>query len=122
MPCVSSPIAAGAGPTALEMVPETSQPTNKTINTLSKLSFIFFFEREGNVVTDYWIEDGLPLLGIDIEPADGLPAIEVLLEGYSHSIDAARSLHVHFSHDAEEDGLDITDDHGKTTILRFENG
>lgn len=80
------------------------------------------FEREGNVVTDYWIEDGLPLLGIDIEPADGLPAIEVLLEGYSHSIDAARSLHVHFSHDAEEDGLDITDDHGKTTILRFENG
>jgi Family of unknown function (DUF5335) len=78
------------------------------------------FEREADVVTDYWIEDGLELVGVDIDPDGELPTVEVLLEGYSHSIVGVRSLNVHYSHTAEDDGLDIADANGKTTILRFE--
>jgi hypothetical protein len=78
------------------------------------------FEREGDVVTDYWIEDGLVLVGVDVDPDGELPAVEVMLEGYSHSITGVRSLNVHYAYQAEDDGLDIADEHGKTTILRFE--
>ena len=78
------------------------------------------FEREGDVVTDYWIEDGLALAGLDIDPIGELPTVQILLEGYSHSIAHVRSLIVHYTHSAEEDGLDIADLNGKTTILRFQ--
>lgn len=75
---------------------------------------------EGDVVTDYWIEDGLELAGVDIDPNGELPTVEIQLGGYSHSIADARSLNVHYTLTAEADGLDISDTHGKTTILRFE--
>jgi len=78
------------------------------------------FEREGDVVNDYWIEDGLPLAGIDLDPNGELPSIEILLEGYSHSIPDVRRVDVHYSQAVEDDGLDITDERGKTTIFRFE--
>ncbi|MEO5858586.1 MAG: hypothetical protein ABIR33_06515 [Pyrinomonadaceae bacterium] len=78
------------------------------------------FERDGDVVNDYWIEDGLVLAGIDLDPNRELPTVEILLEGYSHSIADVRSLAVHYSQAAEGDGLDITDVNGKTTIFRFE--
>ena len=78
------------------------------------------FDRSGETVTDYWIEDGLPLDGIDIDPNRHLPTIEILLDGYSHSINGVRSLNAHYSHLLEDDGLDIVDADGKTTVLRFE--
>ena len=78
------------------------------------------FEREGDVTNDYWIEDGLALVGIDLDPNGELPTVEILLEGYSHSISGVRSLDVHYSQAAGDDGLDITDLLGKTTLFRFE--
>ena len=76
------------------------------------------FERDGDVVDDYWIEDGLALLGIDADPNG--KAVEILLEGYSHTVADARSLAVHYFQNGREDGLDIADEKGRTTILRFE--
>lgn len=78
------------------------------------------FENADEVVHDYWIEDGLPLIGIDINVTGELPAIEIMLESYVHSVDDARDLRVHYSLDGSEDGIDITRSDGTTTILRFE--
>lgn len=78
------------------------------------------FENAGDVVNDYWIEDGLSLLGVDVEVNGDVPAIEIRLDSYSHSVNDARSLKVHYSFEGDEDGIDITGNDGKITILRFE--
>ena len=78
------------------------------------------FEKHDDIMVDYWVESGLPLIGMDIDLSGKRPSIEVLLEGYSHSITNVRSLDAHFSPEGDEDGLDIRHDDGKTTILRFE--
>ncbi|MGD9563038.1 MAG: hypothetical protein AB7F88_09230 [Pyrinomonadaceae bacterium] len=78
------------------------------------------FENTADVVNDYWLEDGLPLLGVDVEVND-LPTVEILLDSYSHSVNDVRSLKVHYTLKGDEDGMDITGSDGKTTILRFEN-
>ena len=80
------------------------------------------FEREGDVTNDYWIEDGLMMLGIDVDVKGASPDIEVLLDGYSHSIAAARKLKVYYSVEGDEEGLDIIGDDSKITVLRFEHG
>ncbi|MEQ1763565.1 MAG: DUF5335 family protein [Pyrinomonadaceae bacterium] len=80
------------------------------------------FEREGDVTNDYWIENGLALVGIDLDPNGELPTVEVLLDGYSHSVDDVRKLKVYYSIEGNEEGLDITWDDGRITVLRFEHG
>ena len=80
------------------------------------------FEREGDVLTDYWIEDGLELVGVDIDPGGGVPTIMILLDGYSHAIVNVHHLDVHYSNSSEDDGLDIASGTGDTAILRFEKG
>lgn len=79
-----------------------------------------FFENAGDVVQDYWIEDGMPLLGIEVALTDELPTIELMLNTYSHSVSNVRNLTIHLSLEGDEDGIDIIGNDGKTTILRFE--
>jgi hypothetical protein len=79
------------------------------------------FESAADVVNDYWIEDGLPLSGIDVDVNGELPAIEIMLGSYTHSVSDVRSLKVHYSLEGNEDGVDITGNDGNTTVLRFEN-
>ena len=70
---------------------------------------------------DYWIESDLPLTGIDVDrQAEGI-GMTLILGGYTHEIRDARSLAIRFSAGGDEDGVDITDASGNTTILRFEN-
>jgi len=78
------------------------------------------FEQSQGVTNDFWIEDGLPILGIDLDSSGDRPTVEVLLNGYSHSVADAQGLNVHFSLDGDEDGLDIIHGNGTSTILRFE--
>lgn len=71
---------------------------------------------------DFWIEDGLPLSGIDVDARENEPTVEIMLgEEFTHTIKNARYVKISFSSDEANDGLDITDAEGKTTILRFEN-
>ncbi len=79
------------------------------------------FENDRGVVNDYWIEDGLPLKGLDIDVDGELPSIEIMFSGYSHSVNNARGLKIHYSLEGNEDGIDITGNDGKTTVLRFED-
>jgi hypothetical protein len=84
-----------------------------------KTRLAIFEEREG-VANDLWVESGLPLIGMDIDLTGERHSMEVLLDGYSHSVANVRGLDAHFSHEGDEDGLDILHDDGKSTILRFE--
>jgi Family of unknown function (DUF5335) len=74
------------------------------------------FENEN----DYWLENGLPLVGIDVDTRGERSAIEIMLGNFTHTIRDARNIKILLSFDGSEDGLDITDCEGRTTILRFE--
>lgn len=68
---------------------------------------------------DYWLEDGLPLTGIDFDRRKN--AIQIMLNNeITHTISDVRKVQASFSLDEINDGLDITDAEQRTTILRFE--
>jgi len=79
------------------------------------------FDIRDGVVNDLWIEDGVPLIGIDIDTKEGKRTIGIAFENFRHSIENV--LKIIQVNDSEEvgEGLDIQDDEGKTTALRFEN-
>ena len=77
------------------------------------------FEIHDGVVNDLWIEDGAPLVGIDIDTKDGKRTIGIALEHFRHSIENVTTI-TQINGETVEGGLDIRDDEGKTTILRFE--
>lgn len=78
------------------------------------------FEQNDDIMNDYWIEDGLPLVAVDAYPDNGDTNVEILFDKYTHSIDGAAKL-VSVGGDGTDQGLDISDAEGKTTIMRFEN-
>lgn len=78
------------------------------------------FETQGQRMNDFWIEDGLPLIGFTVEPGGTAPTVEIALKSYSHTVENASSVTVHFSLAGDEDGIDVLDSAGRTTILRFE--
>jgi len=88
------------------------------------------FEGEPGDMRDYWLEDGLPLAGIDIDAhAEGAPTIEIMLgesetigsRTMTHVVKDVSSLKIVLSRDKDGDGLEIRDAEGSTTFLRFEN-
>ena len=79
------------------------------------------FERSNNVVNDYWLENGLPLVGIDIDTNAELPSVQITVGNFTHMADNAENLLFHFSLSGNEDGIDISCAHGQTTVLRFES-
>ena len=78
------------------------------------------FELNKDVVNDYWLEDGLPLIAIGIEPAASDNSVEIMVGDMTHVIEGAIKLTAHFTSSGFEDGLDILDRHSRVTILRFE--
>lgn len=78
------------------------------------------FETRDGVANDFWIEDGLPLVALDVYTKNGKTRVDILFENYTHPIDDAANL-VHIGGDEGGHGLDIQDADGKTTLLRFEN-
>ena len=88
------------------------------------------FEGEPGNMTDYWLEDGLPLEGIDIDSnGANAPSVEIMLGSpekagsrtFTHKIERARFAKIVLSVSGESDGLEIENDEGAVTILRFEN-
>lgn len=89
-----------------------------------------FEKAAGGATIDYWIEDELPLAGIDADArGKDFPTVEIMLgdaeESGSHHltrvVGGARTMKIILSADGKTDGLEIEDAEGKTTILRFEN-
>ncbi|MFT3744830.1 MAG: DUF5335 family protein [Pyrinomonadaceae bacterium] len=79
------------------------------------------FERHGENVMDYWLESGLPFISAAIDSHKDRANIQISLGGFSHEIVDAAELKFIFSRAGDEDGLDVTDTQGRTTILRFQN-
>ena len=78
------------------------------------------FEPSGDIINDYWIEDDLPLVAVDTYPDNGDTNVEILFDKYTHAIDGAAKL-VSVGAEGKDEGLDISDAKGKTTVMRFEN-
>jgi hypothetical protein len=83
----------------------------------------------GEVMADYWLEDGLPLAGIDLDThGKGAPTLEIMLGGegetgsnMTHTVDRVQKITLQLTVDGQDDGLEIEDEGGVTTILRFES-
>ena len=80
------------------------------------------FENINNTTIDYWLEDGLPLTGISVDSAGGSLSIELMIGSIAHVVKNVRNMKLVFSADGNEDGIDLMDADGRTTILRFETG
>ena len=78
------------------------------------------FDIRDGVVNDLWIEDGVPLVGIDVDTKDGRRTIGIAFEHFRHSIENVSAIS-RVSDEEAGGGLDIEDDEGKTTALRFED-
>jgi hypothetical protein len=78
---------------------------------------------EDGVEEDFWIEDGLPLTGLDFDPdGEDAPSVQIMLGGESagarnltHTVCCVNRL----SHEPGG-GLEFESDDGSKTVLRFE--
>jgi len=80
------------------------------------------FEPSRGVAADYWLECGLPLVGIDLDARDEAPSVQIMVGSLTHEIKNAVKLSCQFTTAGNEDGLDILDSNGRMTVLRFEAG
>ncbi|MDM7921437.1 MAG: DUF5335 family protein [Pyrinomonadaceae bacterium] len=71
---------------------------------------------------DFWLESGLPLTGIDVDVHAGRQTVEIVLGDFTHITKDVKAVKFILSHTGEEDGVDVEDFDGKTTVLRFEAG
>jgi hypothetical protein len=78
------------------------------------------FERDGDVVSDYWLESGEAFAGVDIDTSGSRRAIQILVGEMEHAVVDPQVCKFILTCSGEEDGLDITDLEGRTTVLRFE--
>ena len=79
-----------------------------------------------DVESDYWLEDGLLLSGIDLDLDDKCgPYIEIMLQSQAqkhmtHSIAAVKRVGLE-TNQGVDDSLEIEDAAGTVTIMRFES-
>lgn len=79
------------------------------------------FEPSSGVAADYWIECGLPLIGVDLDMHGDVLAVQIMAGSLTHEIKNAVKLSYHLTASGDEDGLDVLDRDGQMTVLRFEN-
>ena len=104
---------------------KTSGDWTKLLNYYSKQNEgrrtrLGVFELKGDVVNDYWLEGGLPLVGVAVEHGNGRDSVIITLGQLTHVVRNAIKLTFHCTSSGYEDGLDILDRDDRTTILRFE--
>ena len=78
------------------------------------------FEREDEVVNDYWIESGLEFSAVSLDLDGALPSLQIEIGNYLHKVANIIRVAIKLSSSGDEDGLDILDGDGRTTVLRFE--
>jgi hypothetical protein len=78
------------------------------------------FEMPNGIANDYWIEDGLPLVALDTYTSDGKTRVDIVFENYTHSINGVTEL-AEVGGKGTDSGLDIAEEAGRTTVMRFED-
>lgn len=87
------------------------------------------FVGEARGTQDYWIEDGLPLASVTVEPKETVADIEMIFasksdpdeRAFTHIINDARAIRIGLGIGNHDDSLEITDCEARTTVLRFED-
>jgi hypothetical protein len=87
------------------------------------------FVEEARGTQDFWVEDGLPLNSVTVEPGTSSADVEMMFgdksdsdkKAFTHIIKGARSIRFGLGFGNTDDVLEITDLKGRTTVLRFEN-
>lgn len=78
--------------------------------------------------SDYWLEDGLLLAGIDLDmDGDSSPSVEIMLRApvgttknhLTHTASGVKRVELETT-DGRDEGLEIEDGEGAITIMRFE--
>ena len=78
------------------------------------------FEPLNYGVNDYWLEDGLPLDAVHVDTRNGTSDVSITVGGFTHSVNGAKQIDLHYTVDGTNDGIDVVDSEGRTSILRFE--
>ena len=78
------------------------------------------FELKGDVVNDYWLEDGLPLVAVESDLKNGRRDVRIVVGEMEHDVRDVIKITYSLTSNSTEDGLDILDRSNRTTILRFE--
>ena len=83
-----------------------------------------------NIESDFWLEDGLLLAGIDLDTdRQRGPFVEIMLQAskttpanhMTHSVSGVKRIALN-SEDSQDEGLEIEDAEGTVTIMHFETG
>lgn len=91
-----------------------------TEHNIGRPTRLGLFERIGDTVIDYWLENGLAFIGVDIDPSEDSGSIQIFVGEMEHVIREPQQIKFILSRSGAEDGIDITGGDGRTTILRFE--
>jgi hypothetical protein len=78
------------------------------------------FEPNRGAADDYWIECGLPLNGINVEALEDRLDLQLSVGTLDHTVRNAVRVSWQMTASGDEDGVDILDADGRTTVLRFE--
>ena len=78
------------------------------------------FERCGDFVNDYWLENGLGLRGVTFEERNDHVSAQILLDGFTHVVENAERIELVYGSNGIDDGLNVIDSEGRTSILRFD--
>ena len=82
-----------------------------------------------NIESDFWLEDGLLLAGIDLDTdRERGPFVEIMLQGtttapanhMTHSVSAVKRIALN-TDVSQDEGLEIEDAEGTITIMHFES-
>lgn len=84
----------------------------------------------GAFESDFWLEGGLPLTGISLEPeGEGAPRVEIMLGGeanhvarhLTHTVSGVQRVGREIGEDGREVTLELEDKEGAITLLHFES-
>jgi hypothetical protein len=78
------------------------------------------FEPNHTAAADYWIECGLPFNGIVVEAQSDRLDLQLIVGTLDHTVKNVVKVSWQMTASGDEDGIDILDADGRTTVLRFE--
>lgn len=105
--------------------PQTEHEWNKYLKFFSEQNVgrptrLGVFERTGDSIADYWLESGGKLIGVDLDTAADKLSVQILIGELEHIVTEPQQVQFILSRSGDEDGFNITDAEGRTTVLRFE--